>query len=171
VPPEKLAEVRSDAKESIWYAGIRGRVEANPMKTLAELNTGKYDGNLSQRHIVALRGEAQQRLDAMAREQEARRKEGLRIIGKQVDDYKNAASLGYQWAGNAPQLARAVRGTEHEAEFNFAQQAATTTQLFAQSPATEREQFLNNMRNRPQTGDSAKLLNHLENADKGVTRQ
>ncbi len=77
MPPEKLAEVRSDAKESIWYAGIMDRVEANPMKTLAELNTGKYDGNLSQRHIVALRGEAQQRLDAMAREQEARAKRGL----------------------------------------------------------------------------------------------
>ncbi len=28
----KLAEVKSDAKESIWYSGIMGRVEANPMK-------------------------------------------------------------------------------------------------------------------------------------------
>lgn len=32
-----------------------------------------------------------------------------------------------------------------------------------------REQFLNNMRNRPQSGDSAKLLNHLEAADKEIT--
>jgi hypothetical protein len=36
-----------------WYAGILGRVEANPLKTLAELNTGKYDGNLSQRVIMS----------------------------------------------------------------------------------------------------------------------
>jgi hypothetical protein len=47
----------------------------------------------------------------MAREQDARRKEGLRVIGKRVDDYKAAVSLGYQWSGNAAQLARAVRGT------------------------------------------------------------
>lgn len=107
---------------------------------------------------MALGGEAQQRLEAMARKQEAERKENERQIGKQVSDYKAAVMSGSPWSGNLAQLGARVRNTEHEADFIQVQRNASELFVFNAMSPSQQEEYLRKKAQAPKSGEEAKFL-------------
>lgn len=164
LPPEKVEETINDFKNGLWVGTLKTAIDDNPARAKAELKSGKYDDKLSQQAIISLNAEADAELERRRRQAEAERKEGLRLIGKEVDDFKAAAINGFQWAGNVGQLAAKVRGTEHEREFLEAVRDSQELHIFGQMSLQQQEQYLRSKGQTPKSGSEAQLYNKLESA-------
>ena len=164
LPADKIEATIAEFKNGLYVGAIKNRIDENPDKAKAELKSGKYDDKLSQQALISLNTEADVEIDRRRREAEARRKEGLRLIGKEVDDFAKASRNGDQWAGNVGQLHSMVRGTEHEREFLEAVRDAQSMAKFGQMSLIEQEQFLRSGSQTPKTGSESDLYRKMQSA-------
>lgn len=164
LPAEKIDEAISDFKNGLWVGTLKTAIDDNPQRAKAELKSGKYDDKLTQQSLISLHAEADAEIERRRARAEAERKEGVRQIGKAVTDFKEAKMAGFDWAGNEADLATAVRGTEHQADFEFISKASAALAQFNKLAPAEQEVQLRGLVGKPMSGDGAKFAATLQTA-------
>ncbi len=168
IEPAIIEKRKSWFKDALWTGAIEAKIEREPVKTLADLNAGTYNAYVDQQSMRSLRNKAEAEIERLQRKAEAERKERERVIGKMVSDYKEAKMAGFDWRGPVTegQLAKAVKGTEHEADFLNVQAASKTLSQFNQLPPAAQEQYLRQNVEGAKTGTEAKFYSLLESSHK-----
>lgn len=163
---------KTSFKDDIWSSAVKGRIEADPNGTLAELKVGRYDKLLDQKSLVGLKAEAESKIEGLARKADAERKERERQIGKLVSDFEDARMAGFDWRGpvSEARLADLVKGTEHETKFLNVTGASGALAKFSRLPPIAQEEALRRMRQGAKTGFEAKFLGVLERAHEATRR-
>lgn len=164
VPPDRVNKDRLTFSDAVWASAIRGKIDRDPITSLAELRAGMYDNKLKDPTLRTLRREAEVEIERINRELEAQRRGFEKQVGKQVNDYKAAVTAGFPWSGNLGALERDVKGTEHEAEFVQARKDASELYLFNQMGPAEQENHLRALAQTGKSGADAKLYAKLEAA-------
>jgi hypothetical protein len=172
--PAKSKEMIGWFKDALWTSAAEGMIDRDPRGMKAQLKAGLFNNRVDQGSLRSLINKADTEVERLDRKAEAESKEGVRQIGKAVDDYKNAVMLGFRWAGNEGQLAAAVKGTEHEGEFHNARAQSRVLGHFNQMAPAMQEQYIRSIRSGAQSGESAKFIGSLERAHeatKGALKQ
>ena len=81
LPADKVAEVKRNHSQNVWFSAVSTLVDQNPITAKAQLKIGKYDDKLAPQHLAALNNHADQLIDHMARRMEAERKAAEVQIG------------------------------------------------------------------------------------------
>lgn len=172
LPEEKVAEAKARYRAALWGGAVGARIEKDPAGTKADLDAGQYNRVLDQEGLIRLRNDAQAEIDRRERQAEAERKAKEKQIGKLVADFTNAKMAGFDWRGpvSEAELGQAVKGTEHEVEYENTVAASAALEKFNQLSPMAQDTVLRQMQKGAKTGFEAKFMGTLERAH-GATVQ
>lgn len=163
IPENTKSELRHKYKETRNLMSIDGAItsaiEAKDTAALDELlkkmdngGFGFVDGPTLQQK----RAQVLSRKDAINKQVEIEENKRLQLAGKAFNDFKSQVFTGYELSDDLINNVRgAVRGTEHEQEFEFYVQQSSNIQKFKLMSTPDQKRLINQQRERMAKGQHA----------------